>query len=624
MSRSVFVMHVRHYFSNSRETRKNLTGSFPISNFSQWRTDPTLSSDSFPGASLTLAKTGESGQMLLVSPHEMMQIEDAWTRAQELDCERGFVCTTNKMRSVRNGREYNSQLVDTGAIGFCKLDLPLLGSILDYLTVEAILAASSTARVFKSAVAHVSHFLTYNHSGGLMSHPHVWTQFTGAKRVVVRWCESAAAFELLLRQLFDDDSRVPTHMWKELHVGVPGDVFEEQLIEALGHFDYDRDVGDDQEAADDDGYRRVDNFVAGSPRPRSQRDPAAVIRLELVLRALRAGKLAAIEDLDIYSNDTLGWDQAPDDQILAPYEYATDGVKRVMTDILLALPPRVGLRSGLHWGALELCSEVLDANPDLDVDETTPYMDPVLVMWAHSLQFGSRPLHIDLLSQILKRKPDVNVDGHGPLTRQTPLCIATYYLEVDCVEALLDAGADPDAGDQPPLLVCAGLYEKEVLHRIYLGSAGPIFVDEDDFWARRRAPYNTRPLERDYDAHMVQTPKAYRRLYILNKLLEKKVDLYRTFKGLSAFRIVNNEIRSCFCELFQSFRNATPPDANPFAVHLYDVILAELLKMSDRLSEALMDQAKVIPATSKRVPWSQKLHRMRLGVRRLSAGNCRQ
>lgn len=428
------------------------------------------------------------------------------------------------------------------------LHASLLGNVMDYLTMEGILVASRTAKVFLAAISHVSHFLTYD-SRGVSSHPDVWRKFSGARRIVVRSCPSAKAFEDLLVQIFKDDAAC-TKSWKEFHVGVPGDVFED---------------------------------VAGGE------EGLSVGRLRIVLEALQAGKLASIEDLDIYSTDTLAWDEAPDDQILAPFEYATEGVRKAMTEILLALPPRVGLRSGLHWGALDLCGQILRAHPGLDVEETTPYMDPVLVMWAHSLQFGSRPKHLDLLREILATKKVVDLDKHGPLTRQTPLCVAAYYLEVDCVEALLKLGADPNAGDIPPLLVCAGLHARDVLDRVYLGAAGPVFVDENDFWERRRRDdrlYDDYAPERDYDAHMVSTPRAYRRLFILRQLVQtNRVSLARKYKGLSAMNVLTNDVR----HYTQAQLHAALHTQNdPLSIQLIQVILAELHKMIDILSDALI------------------------------------
>lgn len=512
-----------------------------------------------------------------------MVVEAEGWRKAEMEWQRG-VC--QKSRSARPGREasWNSIPCSQDQVGMGRLDLALLGSVLDYLCVEGILWASATSRAFKAAVGYVAHLWT-KYSEGIAEHPRVWTEFAGAKRVVIRLCSTQENFDTLLRQLFDEGSRAPTHLWKELHVGVPGDVFEE--VEAIDSLEDETAVG---------GRVEIAASASAMPTTPMATEPvkaAAVARLEVVLDALRRGKLQNIEDLDIYSTDTLAWDEAPDDQILAPFEYATDGVKRVMTDILMALPPRVALRSGLHWGALDLCARVLEANPDLDVDETTPYMDPVLVMWAHSLQFGSRPGHLELLRTILDRKPSVDVDGHGPLTRQTPLCIATYYLEIDCVEALLAAGADPNAGDQPPVLVCCGLYAHDVLARLYLGANGPVFVDEDDFWARRRAGRDQPPLHRDYDAHMRVAPRAFRRLYLLKRLIEHGARLATTYRGDSALHHLNHDLRHYLrkrAELYNC-RQHEPDlvDADPFLLHVFDNAIAENIKMSDVLADVLRD-----------------------------------
>lgn len=438
-----------------------------------------------------------------------------------------------------------------------QLDAPVLGSVLDYLTMEAILRAASTARVFKSAVGHVSHLLTCD-SRGVLEHPSIWREFVGAKRVVVRSCETPDDFERLLAHLFADG--MPTHKWKELHVGVPGNVFED--------------------------------------------DPSP---LEFIARALRLGKLASIEDLDVNSTDTLAWDEAPDDQVLAPFEYATDAVRAAMTDILAALPRSVALRSGLHWGALDLCKMILDENPDLDVDETTPYMDPVLVMWAHSLQFGARAQHLDLLQCILARAK--RIDCHGPLTKQTPLCIAAYYLDCDCVDALLAAGADPNAGDQPPLLVCAGLHARDVLARAYLGINGPLFETEADFWDHRRAPPTTNEPYKDFDADMIARPKAYRRLYILHRLLDAGVDMPHTYKSLSPMHVLVNDMRyynhlklrdtqtACKHKLRDAMIDDPAnevPILDPWHAHLYAAILAEVYEMSEVITDALLRRCAVL------------------------------
>ena len=166
--------------------------------------------------------------------------------------------------------------------------------------------------------------------------------------------------------------------------------------------------------------------------------------------ALRHGALPELESLTVHcrgeANDwttKLGRGAPPD-------------VNAALAKLCVALPPYLAVTCAVEWTlAPSVCARVLADRPEVDVNRSKAYLPSALTTWADAADDSDASMKI--LRLLLARGADVRGGDADP---SSPLSNVVHNGAARGVEALLAAGADPDAGRAvgPPLLMGCGVW----------------------------------------------------------------------------------------------------------------------------------------------------------------------
>ena len=170
--------------------------------------------------------------------------------------------------------------------------------------------------------------------------------------------------------------------------------------------------------------------------------------------ALRHGALPELESLTVHcrgeANDwttKLGRGAPPD-------------VNAALAKLCVALPPYLAVTCAVEWTlAPSVCARVLADRPEVDVNRSKAYLPSALTTWADAADDSDASMKI--LRLLLARGADVRGGDADP---SSPLSNVVHNGAARGVEALLAAGADPDAGRAvgPPLLMGCGVWPDAV------------------------------------------------------------------------------------------------------------------------------------------------------------------
>ena len=214
------------------------------------------------------------------------------------------------------------------------------------------------------------------------------------------------------------------------------------------------------ELCDPDDYTRFLAVACSSPRRwralRIYFDSPEELKLHLMnlASAIRAGLLGELQYLSMdhfNSNDLV------------------EDVHEALLRVCSALPARAAVRLMIDVGiGKEAILQRIDASPSLDLNETSPYLDPVAVTVATTILamdlVGSEfVVEVPMLLRELKqrgldfncRRPDSHISALS-LAIESFMSGEHVELGLNCAKTMLELGADPNGGFPPPLLVLCG------------------------------------------------------------------------------------------------------------------------------------------------------------------------
>ena len=165
--------------------------------------------------------------------------------------------------------------------------------------------------------------------------------------------------------------------------------------------------------------------------------------------AIRAGLLSELQHLELISPWWADLD--------------ADG-NAALLRVCSALPARAAVRLMIEVGfGKEAILQRIDASPSLDLNETSPYLDPVAVTITSSIAFDSAETEYlaefsKLLHELEERGLDLNCRGSQSHLSALSLIIGQSDHEafLKKAETMLALGADPNGGSPSPLLILCG------------------------------------------------------------------------------------------------------------------------------------------------------------------------